>query len=153
MRADIGIYYTPQELILQLGSGVPVDWYTIGAVADGDAETAQLYGVELTLKDAPEIGLLAVSGPFAGYKNVAMILGFMYVQLRAGQLLHPGFGFSRQARVSVDAAGHLAVLRVPWADATAATPSVDPQRARAGLPTQVVESWDALVTGADRVNK
>ncbi len=144
MRADIGIYYTPQELLLQLGSGAPVAWYTIGVVADGDAETVQLYGVELTIKDAPEIGLLDASEPFAGCKNVAMILGFMYVQLRPDPLLHPGFGFARRARVSVDATGHLAVLRVPWDDATADTPYVDPQQALVGLPAQPVASWDAL---------
>ena len=144
MWADIGIYYTPQELLLQLGTGAPVAWYTIGVVADGDGETAQLYGVELTIKDAPELGLVTVAAPFAGCKNVAMIIGFMYVQLRADHLLHPGFGFTRRARLSVDAAGHLAVLRVPWDDATADPPAVDPQQALDGLPAQAVESWDAL---------
>ncbi len=147
MRADIGIYYTPQELLLQLGPGGPVAWHTIGVVADGDAATAQLYGVELTIKDAPEIGLLDVSEPFASCKNVAMILGYMYVQLRPDPLLHPGFAFRRRARVGLDSRGRLALLRIPWDDPGAETPYVDPQQALEGLPAQVVESWDALVVG------
>jgi len=144
MWADIGIYYTPQELLLQLGPGAPVAWYTIGVVADGDGETAQLYGVELTIHHAPELGLVTVAEPFEGCKNVAIFAGYMYVQLRAGQLLHPGFGFGREARISVDAAGHLAILRVPWNEPGAGTPYVDPQHALDGLPAQAVESWDAL---------
>ena len=139
MWLKIPVYSTSTDLILQFGSLPPADRYEVTAICDRDSEGG-LHGIELFLYEEPKIVFEKVREQFHGFENIyTEEHGMIYISLREEEAATRGPGFGRTAQVGIDKEGYLSLVHIAWSAPGAATPSVNPSVALAGLAHRIGE--------------